>query len=187
MDETIREVEHVIALEPRLREFLDGDFHPTGVKENKDLAEVCMEPSQKLYVVSVRLFCAAFESETESEICGLGCRTEAARAAALASTGRDADPGKLDDGERARLRMQALDWLRRDLAGWSQHPDRALVHKRILGWQEEEEFACVRDADELAKLRNDERAAWQKLWSDVADLLKRTEETKPAVSGSVKR
>jgi hypothetical protein len=32
----------------------------------------------------------------------------------------------------------------------------------------------------LAKLPEDERDTWQKLWADVADLLKRTEEPKPA-------
>ena len=42
-------------------------------------------------------------------------RYNAACAAALAGSGRGHDTGKLKDDELARLRKQALDWLRADL------------------------------------------------------------------------
>jgi tetratricopeptide (TPR) repeat protein len=45
-------------------------------------------------------------------------RRNAACSAALAGCGQGQDAAKLDDAERARLRRQALDWLRADLAAW---------------------------------------------------------------------
>jgi len=42
--------------------------------------------------------------------------TPAARAAALAAARKGEDAAKLDTKEQARLRQQALDWLRADLA-----------------------------------------------------------------------
>jgi len=42
-------------------------------------------------------------------------------------------------------------------------------------WQVETDFAGVRGPDALAKLPEAERSAWQKLWHDVADALKRAQ------------
>ena len=42
-------------------------------------------------------------------------------------------------------------------------------------WQEDRDLAGVRDKDALAKLPAEERAAWEKLWADVAALLKKAE------------
>ena len=36
----------------------------------------------------------------------------------------------------------------------------------------------VRDKDELAKLPAEERAAWEKLWAEVAEVLKKASEAK---------
>jgi hypothetical protein len=79
-------------------------------------------------------------------------RYDAACAAALAGCGNGKDTAKLSGDERAAFRKQALDWLRADL---------------------------VRGPEALAKLPEAERQSWQKLWSDVADLLKQAE-GKPA-------
>ena len=42
-------------------------------------------------------------------------------------------------------------------------------------WQEDGWLSGVRDKNALVKLPEDERAAWQQLWADVAALLKRAE------------
>jgi serine/threonine-protein kinase len=77
--------------------------------------------------------------------------------------------GRLDESERTRLRLQALDWLRTYLelaiklqdsgerASWSP-----------ANWQTDSALASVRDPAELAKLPAPEREQWQRLWADVA-------------------
>jgi serine/threonine-protein kinase len=105
-------------------------------------------------------------------------RSNAACAAALAGCGQGRDAGRLEDVERARLRRQALDWLRADLTAWGQilekQPDQARVRlqRRMEYWQGEPAFNGVRGA-ELAKLPEAERQAWQQLWKDVEQMLKR--------------
>ena len=48
----------------------------------------------------------------------------------------------------------------------------------LLELQTDADFAGVRDVTELVHLPEAERIAWQKLWSDVGNLLKRLEESK---------
>ena len=43
-------------------------------------------------------------------------------------------------------------------------------------WQEDPDFAGVRDTAAVAKLPEAERAAWQTLWADVAELIKRSDQ-----------
>jgi hypothetical protein len=109
-------------------------------------------------------------------------RYDAACAAALAGAGQGADAGKLDAKERARLRQQALDWLKADLAlrrkqmrSW--RPGQvAQAHAALAHWQKDSDLAGLRDKDALAKLPAEERAACERLWADVAALLKKAEE-----------
>jgi tetratricopeptide (TPR) repeat protein len=105
-------------------------------------------------------------------------RYNAACAAALAGCGQGKDAAKLDEAERARLRRQALDWLRADLDAWrrllANQPDQARprVQQVLRMWQEDSDFNGVR-GDALAKLPEAERRAWQQLWKDVEQMLKR--------------
>jgi hypothetical protein len=90
----------------------------------------------------------------------------AACSAVLAGRG----PGK----EAAKLRRQALAWLRTDLTrnapvlegGTAQ--DRAWLQEAMRLWQTAPDLAGVRDAGALAGLPAAERAGWVKLWADVA-------------------
>ncbi len=43
-------------------------------------------------------------------------------------------------------------------------------------WIEDADFATVRSPKDLERLPPDERGAWEKLWSDVRDLLARSSE-----------
>jgi hypothetical protein len=107
-----------------------------------------------------------------------GHRYNAACAAALAAAGGGTDAGKLDGEERARLRGQALTWLRADLSAWGRvaqksaeaHPQ---VRRTLTHWRQDADLVGVRGKDALAKLPAAERAAWQKLWAEVDDLLRR--------------
>jgi hypothetical protein len=92
------------------------------------------------------------------------------RAAAAGSAG--------DREERARLRKQALDWLRADLALHTMQlqtgkpADRATVQQALRHWQQDPDLAGLRDKAALAKLPAEERVAHERLWADVAELLK---------------
>lgn len=107
-------------------------------------------------------------------------RYNAACAAALAACGQGEDAASLDDAERARLRRQALDWLRADLAARGQvlakEPDkgRAAVRETLLHWQQDANLAGVR-GDALAKLPEAERQAWQQFWADVEQTRRKTD------------
>jgi tetratricopeptide (TPR) repeat protein len=106
-----------------------------------------------------------------------GLRYIAACSAVLAGCGQGQDGAKLDDAERARLRRQALDWLRADLAAYrrllEKEPDQARprVQRALRMWQQ---FGVggVR-SDALAKLPEAERQTWQQLWADVEQTLRR--------------
>jgi WD40 repeat protein len=109
-------------------------------------------------------------------------RYKAACAASLAAAGKGVDAAQFDDKERAHLRKQALDWLRVDLALWTEQLEsgppaaRAAVQKTLKHWQQDPDLAGVRDAAALAKLPANERAAFTALWADVAALVKKAEE-----------
>jgi tetratricopeptide (TPR) repeat protein len=100
----------------------------------------------------------------------------AAACAARAGCGQGKDAGLLDAMECARLRQNALAWLRAHLAQWARRLDREPQHGQAM--QEDLEslqksmlFACVRDREALAKLPEAEREQWQQLWVDIADTL----------------
>jgi hypothetical protein len=111
-----------------------------------------------------------------------GHRYNAACAAALAASGQGKDADTLAAQERIRLRQQAIAWLRSDLAYWTKQaqsanpPDRAQARQTLLHWQQDADLAGLRDPEALKKLPAEERAACQKLWADVADLLKQRQE-----------
>src|SRR5205085_7806659 len=107
-----------------------------------------------------------------------GHRYNAACCAALAAD-RGADAEKLGDKGRARLRRQALGWLRAELTArakqskswWPGEPGQA--GEALRHWQRDPDLAGVRDKQALAALPAGERADWEKFWAEVADLLRR--------------
>jgi eukaryotic-like serine/threonine-protein kinase len=107
-------------------------------------------------------------------------RYNAACAAALAGCGQGEYAAQLSDKERARLRQQALTWLRADLAQYAPMVAKgpahvsAAVYERLQHWQQDIDFAGVRGAA-LAKLPEAERQRWQKLWAEVEALRQRVQ------------
>jgi hypothetical protein len=108
----------------------------------------------------------------------------AAACAALVGCGRSEDAAELGDAERARLRGQARDWLRADLAAWGQllvkRPEQARprLQQALRIWKQDTDFAGVR-GDALANLPEAERQTWQQLWADVEQTLRRVDHADP--------
>src|SRR5262249_20314392 len=93
------------------------------------------------------------------------------------------DADKLDDQAKAKLRRQALDWLKADLATYEKALEAArsqsdallvaLAVQHLGQWQNDPALAAVRDDKALADLADDQQKAWRQLWSDASGLAKR--------------
>jgi len=105
-------------------------------------------------------------------------RYNAARAAALAAAGQGKDELPLDDAAKAKLRGQALDWLKAELKVWTKLLESASPRARLTiflalsNWQHESDLAGIRDTQALARLPKVEQTEWQARWAEVAALLK---------------
>jgi hypothetical protein len=180
----VRQVEQLIELDARLAKVLKGETTPTDARERLQLAFLCRH-YKKLYAASAAWYVEAFaaEPQTANDL-KAHHRYNAACAAALAGSGKGHDAGKLNDDERARLRRQALDWLRADLAIYAkQLPaanalSRTMLQKQMEHWLRDDDLIALRDAAALARLAADEREAWQQLWAEVETLLRATREAK---------
>jgi serine/threonine-protein kinase len=158
---------------PNLPAFLKGEYQPRDNDERLALLGVCQ--FKGLHRVAARLYAEAVAADPGlADDLQAGLRYRAACFAVLAAGSQGKTCEKLDDRERARLRQQAHDWLRADLAIWAKTADAALVQKTLRQWQQDPCLAPVRDQETLAKLAPAERAAWSLLWSDALDLLKKT-------------
>jgi serine/threonine-protein kinase len=168
----VQQTQRLAALESELPAVLKGEAQPTD-SERLGLAEVCK--AKHLHRAAARFYAEAFTGQPRlADDLQAWHRYNAACYAALAATGASTDAATLGDQERTDLRRQALDWLRADLTAWAQSADRVLVQRTLQHWQKDTDLASVRDKEALAKLPPAERDAWQKLWSDVADLLETT-------------
>jgi serine/threonine protein kinase/Tfp pilus assembly protein PilF len=175
----LRECDHFAELDGKLPRILSGEAQPADNAERLELARWCAEHRQ-LDAAAARLYGDAFEQEpAAASNLDTGDRYNAACAAALAGCGRGEDAKSLDEQKLTRLRRQALDWLRADLAAWQQLLEkegdkaRAAAAKQLAHCLEDTDFASVRGPEALAKLPEAERRDWQKLWDDVEALRRR--------------
>jgi formylglycine-generating enzyme required for sulfatase activity/tetratricopeptide (TPR) repeat protein len=138
---------------------------------------------RRRFALATDLWAAALASDPKLGDRQIGLRYSAARAAALAVAGQANDELPPDDAAKAKLRRQALDWLRAELTGWTKHgefgpaKDQADLVQSLILWRKESELAGIRDAAMLALLPVEEQKAFTRLWADVAALLaKKSEE-----------
>jgi serine/threonine-protein kinase len=132
--------------------------------------------SKQLYARAAGLFSAVFAEDPKlANNLKANYRYTAACCAALVGAGKGLDAGRVGDKERARLRRQALDWLRADLDLWRQkHQKEPLaamaIQEHLKRWLTDADFAVVRGTKELMQLPKEEQAAWLQFWSDVEAL-----------------
>jgi Flp pilus assembly protein TadD len=181
--EWVRKAEQLVALDAKLSEVIQGKAQPADAAERLALARLC-QTYKKRYAVAARFYSDAFAADPK--LAGdmqAANRYNAARAAARAGCGAGEDGPELDEKERARLRQQALSWLRADLAAWARRLEKDPAQSRAMRqalrrWQQDADFASVR-GDALAKLGEAERQPWQELWADVQRTLMKTTDKHP--------
>jgi serine/threonine-protein kinase len=174
----VRQCRRLLELETKLAAVLAGTVRLEGPGQRLDFARICA--SKQRHAAAARLFAEAFQRQPKlaSDLAGEQ-RYNAACAAALAAAGKGIDAGKLDAKEKARLRGQALVWLRADLALWGKRletgtpADRAAVRHTFQHWQRDPDLTGVRGNKALGMLPEAERAGWRKLWAEVETLLKK--------------
>jgi tetratricopeptide (TPR) repeat protein len=179
----VRQAQEVAALESQLPAFLKGELEPQDTAQRLALVGVC--EAKKLWAAAARLYADAFAADPkQADGVHPGNRYDAARAAALAGCGQGQDAPAMA-AERARWRRRALSWLQDHLAFTARHlasgapKAREEVQGWLRHWQTDPDLAGIRDSAALARLPAEERAAWRKLWADVAALLKKAEGTSP--------
>jgi serine/threonine protein kinase/Flp pilus assembly protein TadD len=170
----IRHAEHLAKLEQRLPRLLNREEQPADAEERLAVAYLCQYHKQ-FYTAAARWYAEAFVAEPKLLAQGpSNKRYDAACAAALAGCGQGKDAAGIGDKERARLREQALDWLRADLEAWRRQlekgPDKAPVAGSMKHWLQDTDFAGVRGS-RLAQLPEAERQPWHELWTQVANTL----------------
>ena len=120
----------------------------------------------KHFTSAARLWAEAFAGDPNLDTdCRNHHRYRAACAAALAAGGQGQDEPLLDDAAKARLRRQALDWLKTELTAWKQasNDQDATPRTRLPKlWHTEKDadLASIRDVKELARLPEEERKEW---------------------------
>jgi tetratricopeptide (TPR) repeat protein len=187
MLQTMRQLEDVgrlSALEARLPAILQGKERPAGAAEALQFAWLCQVRLR--FAAAARLYADGFAADPKpANELSVGYRVNAARCAALAAAGWGQGAPQPGDAERTRLRGQALEWLRADLAAWQQQvasadPEGLPAARRALTlWLTDFRFFAVREKEELAKLPDAERAAWEKLWADTEALRLKARTTQP--------
>jgi serine/threonine protein kinase/Tfp pilus assembly protein PilF len=172
-------LEHLPALESKLVAVFAGKAQP-GAAEQRDLARLS-QFGHRRYATATRLYAAAFSADPKlADDQGTRDRHAAARAAAMAAFAQGADQGKLDAREKARLRMQAHEWLTADLDAWTKLLEKAprdteRVEWTLWSWKGDGDLAGIREAGWLSELPADEQAAWKRFWSRVDGLLQQAE------------
>jgi tetratricopeptide (TPR) repeat protein len=173
----LHQAEALANLDRMLPRFLSGKVRAGNAHTSLTLARFCQN-FKDLPAAAVRFYAAAFAAQPDLvRDPRKGFRYNAACAAALAAAGKGKDAAKLDR-ERARLRAQALDWLKADLAAWSGLVDkgaaqeRAVAEQALARWQKDADLAGLR-GEALAKLPAAEQAGWRALWQETAGLLER--------------
>jgi serine/threonine-protein kinase len=162
-------------LERKLSQVLAGRAEPASAEEALELARLCHGHPQR-FTDAVRLYGRAFTVRPAlAADPRQRARHEAACVAVLGAASKGGGADKLSETERVRLRKQALEWLRTDLAAWQELRRRGEVEaeelrKAAVRWQSDASLASVREREGLARLPEEERAAWAKWWADVAKI-----------------
>jgi tetratricopeptide (TPR) repeat protein len=174
----VAQAERELDLANRIPAMLRGEDKP---KDNAErLAVARMAHERKQFAFAVRLFAEAVENEPKlSDDRPAMHRYNASCAASLAAAGQSKDEPPPDDGAKAKLRCQALGWLKAELAAWTKLVEtgppqaRPGIAQTLERWQHDTDLASVRDSAAIRSLPEMEQIAWRALWNDVDSLLDR--------------
>jgi tetratricopeptide (TPR) repeat protein len=180
----LRACEQLAALRARLPDLVVGRDRPADNAERLAFADLCRRPGERRYALAARLYADAFRADPRlADDLRAAHRFHAAGAAAAAGCGQGQDASGLDEPEKARLRRQALDWLRADLADWAKQArderSRAAIQQALRNWERSADLAGVRDPATLAKLSAAEAQTWRQLWQEAATVLSRASDAVP--------
>ncbi len=176
----VAEAERLAALADRFPAVLKGDDRPKDNAERLTLAQMCY--NSKRHAAAARFWAEALEADPKlNDDRQAQYRYNAACAAALAAVGQGKDDPPPDAAAKAKLRGQALDWLKAELAAWAKvletgpAPLKAGIAPTLRHWKADPDLASLRDPDALAKLPEAERKEWKALREEVDALLKRAQ------------
>jgi serine/threonine-protein kinase len=170
----VRDAERLLALEAQLPDLLAGTARPATAAEGIACAQVCH--ARRRYAGAARFYAEAFTIDpNRAENLNTGDRYNAAQSAVRAA----ADAKILPDKTALRLRRQALDWLRADLALYAHLAERDdlatrhSVRRTMQNWQKDADLASVRTGEALNQLPDPEYRDWRQLWEDVERVLRK--------------
>ena len=163
-------------LDEHLAAVLEAKETPRNDTERLQLAYRANEKG--LHASSARLFAQAFANDPSLvEDRQTQHAYNAACVAALAGCGQGNDSPPPDEAARAKLRRQALDWLKAELAAWAKTLDssppemKARISATLKHWKADTDLSGIREEKGLSSLSQEERAQLVQLWKDVDHLL----------------
>jgi len=163
------------ALDALLAAIVNGHQQPSSEGERLALTQRAYDKS--LFATAARLWIEALEvNPALAENRQAQHRYNATCCAALAASGQGRG-FPLDKAAKDQLRHQALDWLKAELAAWTSiladtdGPARQFIAQTLKHWKFDPDLTSIRDAAELARLPDLERADWETLWKGVDELL----------------
>ncbi len=162
-------------LDARLEAVLGGEA-PADDAERLKLAD--RASAKRMWAASTRLYAEELASNPKiAEDRQAQSRFKAASAAVLAGCGQGRSDPPLDAAAKAKLRQQGREWLVEELTVWKKILDAGTPEQKtnakatVKFWKIDSDLCYVRDPEELAKLPEEEQAAFGQLWSDVDQLL----------------
>ena len=172
----------VIALDRKLTAVSRGEAKLQNNAERLEMAQRAFEKS--LHALAATFWADALAADPK-----LGESRELkvlfhAAAAALAASGKGKDVPPPDVAAKTKLRGQALEWLKGELATLTKllesnsKTNGATVVQILEDWKKDFALDGIRDEKAIDLLPEPERAAWRKLWADVDALLARAKSGK---------
>ncbi len=147
----VAQAERELALAKRLPAVLRGEDQPADNAERVFFARLAFD--SKEFAAAARSWTEAFAADPALvNDLRAGHRYNAACAAALAAAGQGKEEPPLDDAAKAKLRRQALDWLKADLTAWGQLLEsgppqaRPFIVQTLNHWKQDNDLASIRDA-----------------------------------------
>jgi hypothetical protein len=171
----------------QLKAILEGTISPADAHEALTLAKMLRQFRKwnMATAAAARLYADAFAAEPRLTDPIDKNRYNAACSAALAAAGQEEDGRLLPDKVADMFRRWSLRWLRDDLTAYADLVQdtpamKESIRRGLVSWKKDSDLVSVRDAKALDRLQENERVAWQELWRDVDELLKRVSKEEPA-------